>query len=85
MIIEDKLIKPYSILKESHSYDVVKNTGRKDKAGKVVYEYVTHHSNVESALKKIVKLKVESKKTFIIKEYITELKRVTNSITDLTT
>jgi hypothetical protein len=83
MKIEDKLIKPYSILKESHSYDVVKDTGRKDKAGKIVYEYITHHSSVENALKKIVKLKAESKKTFTIKDYIAELKRVNNSITDL--
>lgn len=74
MKIIDEIIKPYSINLTSENYDVLEDTGRKDKDEKTIFKTHGHFSSAESALNKISKLLVETNKIYTVSEYVKELK-----------
>lgn len=84
MQIRDEKLQPYFIKSDGTSYEVAMSTSWTNTSGKPVDKTISYHSNVESCLKKIVKLKVEQKeKVFDLKQYLTELKQVSEEIIKL--
>lgn len=76
MEIQDEIIKPYKITFSNNNYDVIETLKKLDKDGKATFKSHGHFSSVENALAKIVKLFVEVNKTYTVKQYIEEIKRV---------
>jgi hypothetical protein len=78
---------PYSIQIDNNNHTVVKNTGKKDKEEKPVHDICGFYSSTIGALTKIARLKTHEKNAegavITIKEYIEELKTITNSLTNL--
>lgn len=76
MKITDKILAPYSIDYTSNNYDVISKTGNKNKQGEDIIKIHGHFSNVENALKKIQKLKVEIDIEYSLKDYLLKMKEV---------
>ena len=74
MRIEDTVLKPYFIELSSDNYNVIETTGKQDKKGNDIFKTHGHFSNVENALKKIVKLKVEVGIVYSLSQYLEALR-----------
>jgi len=83
MTIKDPVLNPYQIEIDSNNHTVQKSTDRLNKKNEPVFEIVGYYSSVEAALTKIARIKsLENNKAsaLMIRDYISELKEITQSI-----
>lgn len=89
--IQDPLLEPFFITKDSHCYTVYENVtsegkrGRKNQSGNVYEKVRGHYTDFGNALKCISKSKLNQngKQYNSIQEYITEWKRVQTELNQL--
>jgi len=81
MKIKDKSLGKYEIHQDSGNYSIIETTEYKDKDGKEIIKNVSYCSSMESALKNIVKLRVqEGLDVCDLKTYIERLKEVNQEV-----
>lgn len=85
MTIKDPVLSPYQIEIDNNNHTVQKATDRLDAKNNPIFETIGYYSNVHTALKKIAKIKVLNSKnqSLMIRDYISELKEITNSIINI--
>lgn len=67
----------YIIEKDDYSYTVKEDKHKKDKEGRDIMENIAYYSNIEGAVEKVMRLRIEDRnaeKEISLYEYITELK-----------
>ena len=80
--ISDPSMEPYFISMDDYCYTLKqKITPTYTDSGKEYVQDVGHYSNIDSAVKKVMKLKVNTKSYDSLKEFITEYKQIQQLIT----
>lgn len=81
MKIIDKAIKPYEIHINNNSYNVEEFTGNTDKKGNEITKNHGYFTSIQSAVEKIVKLKVNSNDDIVsLNEFLGRYKSLKESI-----
>ena len=77
----------YEVLVDSNNYSVAYNTGRFNKDGDVVFDYISFHSTLDKAILGVVKemgrRRIRSEKTMELEEAISILVRTNNYVASL--
>jgi hypothetical protein len=80
--ISDPSMEPYFISMDDYCYTLKqKSTPTSTDSGKEYVQDVGHYSNIDSAIKKVMKLKINTKSYNSLKEYLQEYKQIQQLIT----
>ncbi len=72
-LIKDEVMEPYFIGRDNHCYTVYENVVSSETPGNTYLKTHGHHSNLDSCIKSIAKLKVHKRKEFnSLQEYLGE-------------